>query len=321
MSVSRTLYEVPAPAKLNLFLHVTGRGNDGYHRLQTVFRLIDLQDRLHFERRNDGKILCSQPTLQGLAETDDLCHRAAQLLQRATGTRYGVSWHCDKRIPAGAGLGGGSSDAASTLIALNRLWGLGLSRLQLMRLGVQLGADVPVFVFGRNAFAQGIGEQLQPITLPIRQYSLWLPNTFLSTPKVFSAKSLTRNTKPVTIMDFAQWQIDQDCNAEASSPVARTKAFQSCALFGHNDLQPVASSLSSEVTAVLQLLQNLGLHARMTGSGSCVFLEFPKNNTAIRQHNQISGRILHLTQSLQPLVKQSWFVDGLDYHPLYTWLN
>ena len=184
-----SLERVPAPAKLNLFLHIVGRRSDGYHLLQSVFTFVDLCDYLDFQRRDDGVITRAGQSLAGLSEDDDLIIQAARLLQRATGTHFGATIACDKRIPAGAGLGGGSSNAATTLIALNRLWQTGLSRTQLMQLGVQLGADVPVFIFGQSAFAQGIGEQLQAITLPNLSYLLIKPDDFVST--LLSKRAMT----------------------------------------------------------------------------------------------------------------------------------
>src|SRR5690606_9068822 len=173
-----------APAKLNLFLHVVGRRADGYHLLQTVFRFIDLADTLHFEARADGAIGRAYE-LPGVAESDDLVVRAARSLQLATGTRQGAQIDLRKRIPQGGGLGGGSSDAATTLIALNRLWGTGLSRSQLMRLALPLGADVPVFVFGQSAFAQGVGEDLTAVALPPAAYLVVQPDAGVPTAAVF----------------------------------------------------------------------------------------------------------------------------------------
>ena len=192
---------LPAPAKINLFLHVLGRRADGYHELQTVFALIDLADWIDLERRDDGQ-LQRTGDLIGPADTD-LALRAARLLQQHTGTRFGADIHVLKRIPAGAGLGGGSSDAATTLIALNRLWNTGLDRTQLAGLALELGADVPFFVNGCNAFAEGRGERLSPIGLPAAHYALIWPQVHVSTKEIFEDPGLTRNTKATKISDFS----------------------------------------------------------------------------------------------------------------------
>ena len=181
----------PAPAKLNLFLHVVGRRADGYHLLQTLFRFIDLNDTLHFTLRADGQVRRLN-ALDGVADEDDLCVRAARLLQQETGCTLGVDIALEKRIPMGGGLGGGSSDAATTLLALNRLWQLDLSRARLMQFGLTLGADVPVFVFGDNAFAEGVGEQLQPYALPDAWYVVLCPQVVVPTVQIFSHPEIGR---------------------------------------------------------------------------------------------------------------------------------
>ena len=243
----RALYDVPAPAKLNLFLHVTGRRADGYHLLQSAFMLIDWCDTLHFERRPDGRI--SREDLGPPLPADDLIVRAARALQQHTGCTQGVHVQVDKRIPAQAGLGGGSSDAASCLLALNRLWGLGLPRAQLAQIGLTLGADVPFFLGGRNAWVEGVGEQLQPIDLPAQDWLVVKPAAGLETAKIFGHPDLGRDTKPATLAVFA------------ADPYG----------FGRNDLQPVASLLCHEVGQALDWLSAQGLDGRMTGSGSAVF--------------------------------------------------
>jgi len=243
----RALYDVPAPAKLNLFLHVTGRRADGYHLLQSAFMLIDWCDTLHFERRPDGRI--SREDLGPPLPADDLIVRAARALQQHTGCTQGVHVQVDKRIPAQAGLGGGSSDAASCLLALNRLWGLGLPRAQLAQIGLTLGADVPFFLGGRNAWVEGVGEQLQPIDLPAQDWLVVKPAAGLETAKIFGHPDLGRDTKPATLAVFA------------ADPYG----------FGRNDLQPVASLLCPEVGQALDWLSAQGLDGRMTGSGSAVF--------------------------------------------------
>lgn len=243
----RALYDVPAPAKLNLFLHVLGRRSDGYHRLQSAFMLIDWCDTLHFEKRANAQI--SREDLGPPLPADDLITRAARLLQQETGCTEGVHVSVSKRIPAQAGLGGGSSDAASCLLALNRLWNLGLQRQALARLGLLLGADVPFFIGGRNAWVEGIGESLTPLDLPPARFLVVKPETGLETAKIFGAPGLKRDTKPATLAVFA------------ADPYG----------FGHNDLQPVASSLCPDLQTVLDWLSAQGLHGRMTGSGSAVF--------------------------------------------------
>ena len=241
------LHDVPAPAKLNLFLHVTGRRADGYHLLQSVFMLIDWCDTLHFELRRDGRIV--RRDLGAALPEDDLIVRAARLLQQASGSTLGADIAIDKRIPAQAGMGGGSSDAASTLLALNRLWQLQLPRAQLEQLGLQLGADVPFFLRGHNAWVEGIGEQITPVALPPARFVVLKPAAGVDTASIFRHPQLERATKPATIADFA------------ADPYG----------FGHNDLQPVAQALCPEVSQALSLLQSQGLQARMTGSGSAVF--------------------------------------------------
>lgn len=245
----RALYDVPAPAKLNLFLHVLGRRADGYHLLQSAFMLIDWCDTLHFEKRPQGQI--SREDLGPPLPADDLITGAARLLQQHTGCTEGVHVSVEKRIPAQAGLGGGSSDAASCLLALNRLWNLGLTRGQLARLGLALGADVPFFIGGRNAWVEGIGETLTPLDLAPARFLVIKPRAGLETAKIFGAPELIRDTKPAIVAVFA------------ADPYG----------FGRNDLQPVASSLCPDVQDALNWLSDQGLHGRMTGSGSAVFAQ------------------------------------------------
>lgn len=304
-----SLLRVPAPAKLNLFLHVVGQRPDGYHLLQSVFTFVDLCDYLDFTLRTDGDIERVGQTIADLRPEDDLIVRAARLLQQHTGTTYGASIRCEKNIPAGAGLGGGSSDAATTLIALNKLWKTGLSRQQLMDLGLQLGADVPVFIFGQSAFAEGIGEQLQAVKIPDYYYVLIKPQASVATPTIFKDKSLTRDSKPVIITDFTGYQTQAD--AEFNHSVA---------MFGSNDLEPVACKYANEIDYMLQGLRNNKLHARMTGSGSTLFIVFNDRETAARQSIKICGTILFEQPTVQDpsLVK---VVKGLQTHPLYDWLT
>ena len=268
----------PAPAKLNLFLHVVGRRADGYHLLQTVFRFLDFGDSLEIALRADGEIRLQSP-LPGVPQEADLCWRAAQLLQTHTGCRLGADIHLTKRLPLGGGLGGGSSDAATVLLALNRLWRLDLPRAELQALGLDLGADVPVFVFGRSAFAQGVGEVLEPWTPAPASYVVLTPPVHVSTPAIFAHPGLTRDTPAVTIAALSEG-------------------------FGHNDLQPVACALNPVVAEYLGWLQERG-EARMTGSGACVFAAFPDRATAEKVFAQRPGHM------------SGFVADGVDQHPLY----
>ena len=252
----QSLYDVPAPAKLNLFLHITGRRPDGYHLLQSAFMLIDWCDTLHFERTAGGGI-----TREDLGDTAlpdlDLSLKAAHALQQATGCTLGAHIGVLKSIPAQAGMGGGSSDAATTLLALNRLWGLGLSRSALEKIGLTLGADIPFFLRGRNAWVEGIGETITPLEkaheLPSACFAIVKPAAGLETKAIFSSSSLKRDSDSATILGFAAAHFD----------------------FGQNDLQPVAQALCPEVTDAIEWLGLRGLKARMTGSGSAVFAQMP----------------------------------------------
>lgn len=278
---------LPAPAKLNLFLHVTGRRSDGYHTLQTVFQLIELADLLDFERRSDGRIVREGDLLS--AADDDLAVRAARVLQQATSCTFGANLRVAKKIPAGSGMGGGSSDAATTLMALNRLWGLHLSRAELMRLGLFLGADVPFFLHGSNAFAEGVGEQLQAVATPPAWYAVIWPQVHVSTKEIFGDPGLTRNTKPTKIADFSA--------AAGHFPHA---------LFGANDLEPVARRRFPDIDQALRRLQRHGV-ARMTGSGSAVFVPTASEEAA----NAAAAEC--------PPAWQHWVVRGLSEHPLAAW--
>ena len=247
----RSLHHVLAPAKLNLFLHITGQRADGYHLLQSVFMLIDWCDTLHFDVRDDGVI--EREDLTVALPADDLVMRAAQSLQRASGTRLGAHIAIEKHIPAQAGMGGGSSDAATTLLALNRLWGLNWPLSKLKPLGLALGADVPFFLGGHNAWVEGIGEQITPIDVPAARFVVVKPNAGLETAKIFRHPELQRATETATMPVFAV------------NPYG----------FGRNDLQPVAQALCPEITQALQWLGSFGLSPRMTGSGSTVFAKLP----------------------------------------------
>jgi 4-diphosphocytidyl-2-C-methyl-D-erythritol kinase len=259
----KALYDVPAPAKLNLFLHITGRRADAYHLLQSVFMLIDWCDTLHFELRRDGVI---SRTDLGMAvhqdlPAEDLSVRAARALQAATGTTLGVHISLEKRIPSQAGMGGGSSDAASCLLALQRLWGLRLPPAKLMALALSLGADVPFFLCGSHAWVEGIGELITPVTLPAARFLVVKPAAGLSTQAIFSSPELKRDTKTATMLGFA---------ANDNGRVYE---------FGRNDLQPVAEKLCPPMVQSLNWLAAQGLQGRMTGSGSAVFAQMPNEMT------------------------------------------
>jgi 4-diphosphocytidyl-2-C-methyl-D-erythritol kinase len=246
-----SLHHVLAPAKLNLFLHITGRREDGYHLLQSVFMLIDWCDTLHFDARDDGVI--EREDLTVALPADDLVMRAAQSLQRASGTALGAHIAIEKHIPAQAGMGGGSSDAATTLLALNRLWGLNWPLSKLMPLGLALGADVPFFLGGHNAWVEGIGEQITPIDIPAARFAVVKPNAGLETARIFRAPELERATETATMPFFAVNHYG----------------------FGRNDLQPIAQAMCPEITEALNWLGSFGISPRMTGSGSAVFAKLP----------------------------------------------
>lgn len=276
MNPAPTLW--PAPAKLNLFLHVVGRRPDGYHLLQTVFRLLDYGDELSIEPRGDGRIRLLNP-LPGVAQEQDLCWRAAHLLQTRFDCRLGADIRLSKRLPMGGGLGGGSSDAATALLVLNHLWGLGLDRPTLQALGLELGADVPVFIFGRNAFAEGVGEQFQPVELSPASYVVLTPPVEVPTARIFAHPGLTRDT-----------------------PVSTIAALRDG--YGHNDLEPVAVALYPQIGEYLDWLKRFG-DARMTGSGACVFAAFPDRASAEAVFSQRPERM------------DGFVADGLDRHPLF----
>lgn len=247
----QALYDIAAPAKLNLFLHVTGRRADGYHLLQSVFMLIDWCDQLHFEVRHDGAL--SREDLTWPLPADDLVLRAARALQQATGCSLGARIGVAKSVPAQAGMGGGSSDAASTLLALNRLWNLRLPQAALTRIGLTLGADVPFFLGGENAWIEGVGEQITPIAVAPTNFLVAKPQAGLDTSLIFSDPGLKRDTDLAIISGFA------------ADPYG----------FGHNDLQPVAQKLCPDIVQTIEWLASKGLKARMTGSGSAVFAQLP----------------------------------------------
>ena len=288
----KSLSNVLAPAKLNLFLHITGRRPDGYHLLQSVFMLIDWYDTLHFEVRGDGQI--SREDLNVPLPPDDLITRAARLLQQTTGTSQGAHIAIEKSIPAQAGMGGGSSDAATCLLALNKLWELGLSVQQLAELGLKLGADVPFFLHGHNAWVEGVGEIMTPISLPAAQFVVVKPFEGLETAKIFGSEALKRDTKPATISVFA------------ADPYG----------FGHNDLQPVAQRLCPQISEAIDWLETAKfasavVKGRMTGSGSAVFAQVPRG-TDLSQMPQV------------PATWQNWKIQmcgNLEVHPQKGWAS
>lgn len=257
----KALYDLPAPAKLNLFLHITGRRADGYHLLQSVFMLIDWCDTLHVERRADGEI--TREDLTTPLPADDLVVRAARALQAEARTPLGAHIGVAKQVPAQAGMGGGSSDAATCLLALNRLWGLDLPLATLERIGLALGADVPFFLRGRNAWVEGIGEIITPVELPPGCFAVVKPPEGLDTLQIFSAEDLQRATPTAIISGFAAHSESRQGQIEKRWG------------FGRNDLQPVAQRLCPAVTEAIQWLGHQGLEARMTGSGSSVFAAMP----------------------------------------------
>jgi 4-diphosphocytidyl-2-C-methyl-D-erythritol kinase len=287
-----TLLNCAAPAKLNLFLHVVGRRADGYHLLQTAFQLIDRGDTLHFTTRNDG-VIHRSTDLPGVPEQSDLIVRAARLLQAAAGDsaqqRIGADIAIDKILPMGGGLGGGSSDAATTLIALNHLWQTGFSRTELMAMGAQLGADVPFFIYGQNAFAEGIGEQLQAIETPDCCFLVIEPGVSVPTSVIFSSSQLTRDSKPCKITDFSK---AYKCVGEQS----KKTGFK-------NDLEAVATAHFPAVADAIKWLQQFG-DARMTGSGACVFCSF--------EHASQASEVL---QQVPPQWK-AWIARSMRQHPL-----
>jgi 4-diphosphocytidyl-2-C-methyl-D-erythritol kinase len=267
----------PAPAKLNLFLHMVGRRSDGYHLLQTVFIFLDYGDTLDFTVREDAAIVLDTP-LPGVPPEQDLTVRAARLLQQAAGIRRGVNIRLEKRLPMGGGLGGGSSNAATTLLALNQLWQAGLSRADLERLGLQLGADVPIFVHGHAAFAEGVGEVFTDVVVPEAWYLILVPPVSVPTAEIFKAVDLCRNTPPLRPDDWKPGM-------------------------GHNDMEPVAVRLYPAVGKCLEMLKPYGV-PRMSGSGACVFTAFAEEARA------------RAVQAALPAGVRSFVARGLTRHPL-----
>lgn len=275
------LLRVPAPAKINLFLHIVGRRPDGYHLLQTAFRMLDWGDEITLRRRDDGLILRTTE-VPGVPVEADLVVRAARALQAASGSALGAEIGVDKRIPMGGGLGGGSSDAASVLVALNRLWACGLSRERLQEIGLTLGADVPFFIFGQTAFAEGVGEALQPLSVPPAWYLMVAPNVSVPTAEVFSAEELTRDSEILIMRAFAMHTT-------------------------RNDMQATVCKKFPEVAEALVWLSQYGA-ARMSGSGACIFAPFDSKEKA----EQVAAAA--------PQGLKVWVAEGLDRHPLQDWL-
>lgn len=272
---------LPAPAKINLFLHIVGRRPDGYHLLQTAFRLIDWGDEITLERRSDGVIRRSTD-VPGVPPESDLVVRAARALQAASGSTWGADIGVLKRIPMGGGLGGGSSDAATVLIGLNRMWGCGLSRARLQEIGLALGADVPFFIFGETAFAEGVGEALQPLSVPPAWYVMVAPDAFVPTAEIFSDQELTRDSEILIMRAFAMHTT-------------------------RNDMQAVVCRRFPKVAESLVWLSQYGA-ARMSGSGACVFAPFDSKVQA----EQVAAAA--------PQGMKVWVAEGLDRHPLQDWV-
>ncbi|MBV8034664.1 4-(cytidine 5'-diphospho)-2-C-methyl-D-erythritol kinase [Roseateles sp.] len=300
----KALHDLAAPAKLNLFLHVVGKRPDGYHLLQSLFVLVDWADTLHVERRADGQ-LSRHDVLGGDLPADDLCLRAARLLQAETGCTLGADIHLEKRLPAGAGMGGGSSDAATTLLALNRLWGCGLSLQRLLALGLKLGADVPFFLGGRPALVEGIGEILHPLTLPEQRFAVLKGPSGLSTQEIFSSKLLARSENLAIVTGF---------------PASAGTAERLIAGFGQNDLQPAAESISSEVRDALTLLSKTFGNARMTGSGAAVFSVLAGDGKDGKD-DQFMATLLQGLPNGGPGAWTGRICRSLAQHPLAGWAD
>ncbi len=272
----------PAPAKLNLMLRIVGQRPDGYHLLQTVFQFLDVCDWITFHPADDGRV-CLQKTIDGVAEADDLTIRAANLLKAETGCKQGVLIEVEKNLPMGGGLGGGSSDAATSLVVLNELWGLGLAKEKLMELGLTLGADVPVFVFGNSSWAEGVGEKLKMISLQ----ELWVvvikPECHVNTKEIFSAKNLTRNSKSIKMADFIAGQHQNDC------------------------VEVVCERYQSVKKALLALSDYS--EARLTGTGACVFAQFDSEKAAVNAYESLKNKW------------QVYLAKGVNESPLYSKLK
>jgi 4-diphosphocytidyl-2-C-methyl-D-erythritol kinase len=304
--MSQGFQAYPAPAKINLFLHIVARRADGYHLLQSVFRLIDLQDTIYIRIRDDGEIKRvsdhSQSFETQVPETQDIAIRAAKLLKEHSHCTLGADIAIEKRIPMGGGLGGGSSDAATVLIALNHLWNLGLSRQTLMALGLKLGADVPFFIFGKNAWVEGIGEKIQEVTLPASHYLIATPKIHVSTAQIFNAKELTRNTFPTTITAFSETQ-------NLLSTGNQVTIGENNIDF-HNDLEVVVCQQYPAVKACLDWLSQYS-KARMSGSGASVFI-------AQKTETEVNNILQTLPKKIENTELFCAAALGLNQHPLYN---
>ena len=287
----KAFYDLPAPAKLNLFLHITGRRADGYHLLHSVFILIDWADTLHVERRDDGQL--RRHDLGPALPADDLSLRAARALQQASGCPYGADISVLKAVPWGAGMGGGSSDAATVLLALNRLWNLHWPRARLLELATPLGADVPFFVGGDNAFVEGIGEHLTPIAWAPRRYAVVKPAESLGTASIFSHPDLAHDTEPATL---------------AGSVAQLNAQHEDGKAFGRNDLQPVAQALCPPIAQVASWLEARFGNSRMTGSGSAVFATVGADGVSWPEGDLPAGWNGRMCRSLA-------------HHPLRAWAD
>ncbi len=288
-----------APAKINLFLHITGQRKDGYHLLQTVFQLLDVYDRIQLKVSQDGAIKRVND-IAGVPAAQDLCVRAASLLQQHTHCPLGVEIQVEKHIPMGGGLGGGSSDAATVLLALNRLWQLNLPRAELLKLGLQLGADVPFFIHGRNAWAEGVGEQLQSMALAEAHYLVLTPDVHVSTAQIFANKQLTKNAIPKTMSDFSRAANDSLVNSKLNTEFT-------------NQLEKAVCNDYPAVSACLTWLKQFG-DARMSGSGASVFVEVANEKTALGICQQKPAQVLGVAV-------QSFVAKGLNRHPLIDYAS
>ena len=311
----RALYDLPAPAKLNLFLHVVGRRADGYHLLQSVFVLIDWADKLHFELRDNRQL--SRHDIGPALPPDDLCLRAARALQVASGCKLGADISIDKQVPWGAGMGGGSSDAATTLLALNRLWGLNWPRARLFELGLALGADVPFFVGGQNAFVQGVGEQLTPLRVPAATYAVVKPPAALATREIFNHPLMVRDTEPVILLGsfdgtgITGWPAEWGSGSGSGS--GQAGALLGKRVFGKNDLQLPAQDRCPEVAQAARWLEARYGNSRMTGSGSAVFARVETNT------GSADSPVATFPAGELPPGWVGRMCRSLDVHPLAGW--
>ncbi len=303
-----TLYDLPAPAKLNLFLHVVGRRDDGYHLLESLFRLISLSDSITIDLRRDGQISRESDIGVMVSEQDDLTVKAARLLRQRTGTHLGAHLVVKKRIPVGGGLGGGSSDAATVLIGLNRLWRTGLNTQELANLGLVLGADVPFFVFGQTAFVQGVGEQITPVRAPDMSYLVLKPCVGVPTASIFGDRDLTRNSDQVKISDFSG----------TTRFVEFSKIYPG---FGRNDLEPVACRLFPAVAEGIGWAKREGHPVRLSGSGSCFFAEFDRPEDAELALDGLMAKMTQVGNGSDAVIEEVFACDGLPQHPLRFWLK